>query len=187
MLCVLIGTGKSTFGMEVAISQGILKCISTDSVRQIMRTYDDAPALHRSSYSGDGDPVQSWKECSSVLQDSIDSLVGDAIKRGVSLVLEGVHIVPSDTIIERWTSHGGIAAGCVLTISDPLAHKEVILRRGEITKKGADQQMKAFSRIRIIQEEMIRLGKLHNWLLIEQRLEPDPIDQLTKVLTFGDV
>lgn len=173
--------------MEVAISQGILKCISTDSVRQIMRTYDDAPALHRSSYSGDGDPVTSWKECSDVLQDSIDSLVDDAIKRGVSLVLEGEHVVPSDQIIERWTAHGGIAVGCVLTITDPVAHKEVIIRRGEITKKGAEKKIKAFSRIRTIQEEMIRLGKLHKWLLMEQRLEPDLIDQLTKVLTYGEV
>ena len=32
------GTGKSTFGMEVAINQGVLKCISTDTIRQVMRT-----------------------------------------------------------------------------------------------------------------------------------------------------
>jgi len=29
------GTGKSTFGMSVALDQGILKCISTDTVRAV--------------------------------------------------------------------------------------------------------------------------------------------------------
>jgi len=47
------GTGKSTFGMHLALQLGILKCISTDTVRAVMRTYvspDISPALHRSSY-----------------------------------------------------------------------------------------------------------------------------------------
>ena len=28
------GTGKSTFGMSVALNQNILKCISTDTIRE---------------------------------------------------------------------------------------------------------------------------------------------------------
>lgn len=171
--------------MEVAISQGILKCISTDSVRQILRTFDSSPALHRSSYSGEGDPVENWKECCTVLESSIDNLVNDAIVRGVSLVLEGVHIVPSSKIIDRWIESGGIAAGCVLTITDSDTHRTLISRRGEITQKGANAQIKAFSRIRVIQEEMIRLGRLHKWILIEQKVEPDPIDQLKEVLSIS--
>lgn len=164
-----------------------------------MRTYDKAPALHRSSYSlpkplttdagvhtseiTNDDAVSSWRECCAVLEDSIDSLVSDAIKRGVSLVLEGVHIVPSEKIIKRWTDGGGVAVGCVLTIPDPVVHKGIILKRGEITKKGAVDQVTAFSRIRSIQEEMIRLGREHQWLMIEQRLEADPIDLVTSYLS----
>lgn len=44
------GTGKSTFGMSLALEQGILKCISTDTVRAVMRSYvpeSISPALHR--------------------------------------------------------------------------------------------------------------------------------------------
>jgi hypothetical protein len=47
------GTGKSTFGMSLALEQGILKCISTDTVRAVMRSYvpeSISPPLHRSSY-----------------------------------------------------------------------------------------------------------------------------------------
>lgn len=176
------GTGKSTFGMSIALNEGILKCISTDSVRQIMRTFDQTPALHRSSYSGNGDPVTQWLECCNVLEDSIESLVDDAIRRGVSIVLEGVHVVPSSKLIDKWTAAGGTALGCALVIQDADAHKDLIFRRGEITKKGAESQMKAFSRIRNIQSEMIRLAELHNWFLIEQKLEPDPIDIISELL-----
>ncbi len=107
------GTGKSTFGMEVAINQGILKCISTDTVRQVMRTdclvYSDnassktatvskstlydklcPPALFRSSYEGTGDAVEDWLEACKAVDSGIDAVVDDSIRRGVSLILEGV-------------------------------------------------------------------------------------------------
>eukprot|EP01035_Chromulina_nebulosa_P017581 gene17581-23151_t len=176
------GTGKSTFGMSLALSRGILRCISTDTIRQVMRTYDLSPALHRSSYSGNGDAIINWRECCEVLDDSIESVVSDAMKRGVSIVIEGVHVVPSNKLINNWRERGGKALGCVLTITDEAEHKKLISKRGEITRKGSDQQVKAFSRIRTIQSEMIRLAKLNNWLMIEQKVEPDPIDIVTELL-----
>lgn len=168
--------------MSLALGQGILRCLSTDSVRQVMRTFDKSPALHRSSYSGSGDAVTEWLECCQVLDESVNSLVDDAMNRGISLVMEGVHIVPNNNIVDRWVARGGRALGCLLTIKDEKAHRNLIYNRGEITTKGAEQQIKAFSRIRIIQDEMIRLAIQHKWLLIEQRLEPDPIDIVTEIL-----
>lgn len=176
------GTGKSTFGMSLALNQGILRCISTDSIRQVMRTFNDSAALHRSSYSGNGEPITQWRECCDVLGDSLQSLVKDAARRGVSIVVEGVHIVPDNTLLDLWRAQGGVALGCVLTIPDENAHRELIFKRGEITKKGAEQQMQAFSRIRHIQEEMIRLATRSNWLQIEQQLQPDPVEVIQQIL-----
>ena len=64
-----LSTGKSTFGMSLALEQGILKCISTDTVRAVMRSYvpeSISPPLHRSSYAssvddGTDNAVKSWK------------------------------------------------------------------------------------------------------------------------------
>lgn len=145
--------------MSIALSQGILRCIATDSIRQVMRSFDHSPALHRSSYSGEGDAILNWKECCEVLSGSVDGLVDDAIKRGVSILIEGVHLIPSSNLIQKWQNAGGVAVGCVLYISEADAHRQLILRRGEITKKGAEQQVVAFNRIRAIQDEMIKLGK----------------------------
>lgn len=184
------GTGKSTFGMSVALDQGILKCISTDTVRAVMRSFvgeDISPALHRSSYARarDGtDPVRSWMECCTTLHRSVEGLVDDAINRGQSLVLEGVHIVPSNDFIKKWEDSGGVALGCILKIEDAEAHKKMLRHRGFITGKGGaeEKKIKAFDRVRLIQDEMIRLAEESNWLLINQKLQPDPLEMIASKL-----
>ena len=180
------GTGKSTFGMSLALEQGILKCISTDTIRAVMRSYvpeSISPPLHRSSYGcasedGTDDPVKSWIETCKVLESSIEGLVVDAIRRGVSLVLEGVSIRPSKKYIDMFNEAGGTACGVLLVVSDNDRHKSLLNKRGFITGNinAEEHKLESFDRIRLIQDEMIRSAKESGWVLIEQRIEPDPLD-----------
>lgn len=180
------GTGKSTFGMSLALEQGILKCISTDTVRAVMRSYvpeSISPPLHRSSYApaaddATDDPVKSWIETCKVLDSSVQGLVDDAIQRGVSLVLEGVSIQPSRKWIDKFTAAGGTACGVLLVVSKEEVHKSLLLKRGFMTgNTGAEEmKLKSFDRVRLIQDEMIRSAKESGWVLIEQRVDPDPLD-----------
>lgn len=184
------GTGKSTFGMSVALDQGILKCISTDTVRAVMRSFvaeKVSPALHRSSYAQafDGDdPVRSWHETCNVLSASVESLIDDALDRGTSIVVEGVHVVPSRHFIDKWTAGGGVAMGCILQIRDEEKHKAQLRRRGFITgvAEAEEKKIKSFDRIRLIQEEMMLLAKESGWVQIEQRTAPDPLDLIAQEL-----
>ena len=184
--------------MSVALDQGILKCISTDTIRSTMRSFipeDISPALHRSSYapaSEDDDPVRSWKETCRVLEASVEELVNDALRRGVGLVLEGVSILPSDKMIKKWEDGGGVAVGCLLTVHKEETHKALLQRRGVSTGENSGQQqedetkIKSFNRIRLIQDEMIKLAEEANWLLIEQKVEPDPLEIIDSRLRAGD-
>lgn len=184
------GTGKSTFGMSVALDQGILKCISTDTVRAVMRSFvaeKVSPALHRSSYAEafDGDdPVRSWHETCNVLSASVESLIDDALDRGTSIVVEGVHVVPSRHFIDKWTAGGGVAIGCILQIRDEEKHKAQLRRRGFITgvAEAEEKKIQSFDRIRLIQEEMMLLAKESGWVQIEQRTAPDPLELLAQEL-----
>ena len=178
------GTGKSTFGMQVALSQSILRCVSTDTIREVTRTntLEPQPALMRSSYEGDGDPVEDWNDSCQVLSAGIDATVRDAMKRGTSLVLEGVHIQPSNNLIDAWRAQGGTALGVLLMIKDAEAHRSLIFRRGEVTKKGEEKKIKAFARIRKIQDAMFKAAVVNDLLLIEQKLAPDPIEIVTSLL-----
>jgi len=188
------GTGKSTFGMSVALDQDILKCVSTDTIRSVMRSFITdrvSPPLHRSSYapaSDHDDPVESWMETCSVLEASIEELVTDSIRRRQGLVLEGVSITPSSKLIEIWEAAGGVAAGCLLTVSNADTHKYLLRRRGEFSGEGSEQKVKdeekiaSFDRIRQIQDEMIKLAQESNWILMEQKIDPDPLDIIEKQL-----
>lgn len=184
------GTGKSTFGMSVALDQGILKCISTDTIRAVMRSFvakDVSPALHRSSYAeafeGD-DPVRSWRETCAVFSASVESLVDDAIARKVGLVVEGVHIIPDIKLIQKWEEAGGVATGCLLQVSNPETHKKLLKKRGFITGNVENEEKKinAYERVRAIQDEMMRLADDSGWLRIEQRTEPDPLEMVASKL-----
>eukprot|EP00563_Minutocellus_polymorphus_P001017 CAMPEP_0181038818 /NCGR_PEP_ID=MMETSP1070-20121207/10133_1 /TAXON_ID=265543 /ORGANISM="Minutocellus polymorphus, Strain NH13" /LENGTH=281 /DNA_ID=CAMNT_0023116617 /DNA_START=185 /DNA_END=1030 /DNA_ORIENTATION=- len=189
------GTGKSTFGMSVALDQGILKCISTDTIRATMRSFvasDVSPALHRSSYAPafDGDdPVRSWKETCKVLDASVHALVDDSMDRGTSIVVEGVHVVPSRELIEKWEAAGGVAIGVLLQIQDPDTHKRLLKKRGFITGNvGAEvKKLRGYDRVRTIQDEMMKLAKESGWLRIEQRTEPDPLDMVSARLYGVDL
>ena len=142
------------------------------------------PALHRSSYSGNSDPISDWRETCNVLSASIENLVDDCLRRGTSLVLEGVHVVPGDSLIKKWVASGGVAVGCVLHIPDSELHRKVIFQRGVQKTKGAEEHLNRFTRIRAINDEMVRLGSSNDWMLIEQRpiVEARPIDIINEKL-----
>lgn len=199
------GTGKSTFGMSCALEQGILKCISTDIVRAVMRSYipeEISPPLHRSSYASsasdedeDGttvdDPVKSWLETCKVLDSSVSGLVDDAIYRGASLVLEGVSIVPSRQYIDRFIANApggdGMACGVLLVVSDEERHRQLLRNRGVVTgnNEAEERKVRSFHRIRAIQDEMIRRANECGWTLIEQRGDLDPLDVVSEALYKG--
>ncbi|KAL3938668.1 MAG: hypothetical protein SGARI_001654 [Bacillariaceae sp.] len=187
------GTGKSTFAMSVALDQGILKCISTDTIRATMRSFvshDISPALHRSSFAEafEGDcAVRSWKETCSVLSPSVEGLIDDAMKRGTSIVVEGVHVIPNNELIKKWEDAGGVAVGVLLQIRNDDKHKGQLRKRGVMTgaHEAEEEKIAAFDRIRAIQDEMMRLAKENQWIQIEQRTAPDPLDLVGGALS-GD-
>jgi hypothetical protein len=59
-------------------------------------------------------------------------------------------------------------------------------------KAAEEKKLKSFDRVRLIQDEMIRSARENGWLLIEQRVDPDPLDvvadELSRVATcMGEI
>ena len=160
--------------------------ISTDTIRQVMRLdqVNTAPALYRTSYLGSDDPIVNWLECCDSVQHGIDAIVDDSIKRGTSLVLQGVLIKPDTKLIDNWKKSGGIAIGTVLSIQDENLHKQVITSRGVRNAAGAKSRLENFNRIRAIHDETVRLAEINNWLVLQQTpsLRPQNLDILNDVM-----
>lgn len=140
--------------------------------------------LAASTDDGTDDPVKSWIETCKVLESSVDSLIEDSIQRKVSLVLEGVSIYPHRKWIDKFVQAGGTACGVLLVVSKEETHKNLLLKRGFMTgNTGAEEKkLKSFDRVRLIQDEMVRSAKENGWVIIEQRVDPDPLDVVADAL-----
>ena len=95
------GTGKSTASVQLAADSNFSRLLSTDAIREIMRSCDEErsqPALHRSSFSrGDsGEPVIDWLETCQAVETGIVATIDRARREGIDLLIEGVHINPSE-------------------------------------------------------------------------------------------
>lgn len=166
------GTGKSTVAIKIAAKSNFSRVISTDVIREIMRaTTDDVndSALHRSSFSigESNDAILDWLDTCQALEKGIEATINRALREGIDLVLEGVHIVPSDRLIRGWIKSGGIAVGVIMAVSDEKKHESMIRSRDAYSFRNADRYIASFSRIRQIQDGLIERSKIASWPVVD--------------------
>ncbi len=121
-LIVLIGgttgVGKSTIATEVGSRLGITHIIPSDAIREVMRTLlsrELMPVLYRSSFdswkslrmpfSEKEDPViVGFKEQAEVVNVGLTAVVQRAVREGINMIIEGVHIVPGFMEFNRFNN-----------------------------------------------------------------------------------
>ena len=169
------GTGKSRLAHMVAHEMGFSRCVSTDTIREVLRvgrSPNDSHDLHRSSYShgSTGDPVNDWLDACDPILPGISAVIDRARSQGVDLVLEGVHLVPQSNWIRDWRESGGRAVGIYVTADTEAQHRGFILERESTSYRGSERYMMAFERIRAIQRAMMERGRLAEWVRIDPLL-----------------
>ncbi len=138
-LIVLIGgasgVGTSSIAFEVANRLGIRNMISTDMIREVMRkivSKELLPTIYESSYTAYRSlripPPPEFDEVLIGFRDHVDTVsigveavIERSLKEGISIVIEGVHIVPgfiSDDLVKRHN-----VSMFVLTLQDEEVHK----------------------------------------------------------------
>ena len=172
LLAGVNGVGKSTLSMEVANFLGIKRVVSTDSVREVLRSKIDSlesPELHRSTFSvgRHKHPIYDWEECSNILSESINSVIDKSRREGVDLILEGVHLKPDNEIIREWENAGGVAIGTILYVHNEENHKQMLISREKNTWRNAERYLSSFKTIRKIQDGILEIGKPLNWKTID--------------------
>jgi len=106
------GSGKSTTATAIASRLGIVRTQSTDMLREVMRVMIAErllPVLHRSSFdawraiahgetpatSSDEQLVDGFRAQADLIAVACEAVMQRAIRERVSLILEGVHVLPS--------------------------------------------------------------------------------------------
>lgn len=182
------GVGKSSTTLQLLRQREFSRNLSTDSIREVLRTTDPdhaRPALHRSSFSkgGTGEPVLDWMETCDELEHGIRATIDRARREGVDLLLEGVHVVPSARLLQRWQEEGGLAVGVLLRVEDAARHEAMLRKREETTWRRADRYIASLDRIRAIQEGLVERAKVAGWPIIDV----DRVNEVERILHHMDL
>ncbi len=129
------GTGTSSIAFEVAHRLGIRHMISTDMIREVMRKTSSPellPTIYESSYTAyrslriptppELDEVLiGFRDHVDTVSVGVEAVIERSITEGISIVIEGVHIVPG-FIREDLVSRSNVQM-FVLTLEDEEVHK----------------------------------------------------------------
>ena len=129
------GVGTSSIAFEVANRLGIRNMISTDMIREVMRkivSKEVLPTIYESSYTAYRSlripPPPELDEILIGFRDHVDTVsvgveavIERSLKEGISIVIEGVHIVPG-FIREDLVNKENVAM-FILTVEDENVHR----------------------------------------------------------------
>ncbi|HJR46338.1 MAG TPA: 2-phosphoglycerate kinase [Actinomycetota bacterium] len=162
------GVGKSTIATQLASRLGITRVVSTDAVREVLRsafTKEMFPTLYSSSFEADHEVRQpiphsgdrliiGFREQAAAVAVGAQALIDRAIAEGTDMILEGAHLVPG--FLEKVESDQAVIVPLLVTIDDEELHRSHFYRRGRDSGlRGQERYLNAFKKIRKIQKYMI--------------------------------
>ncbi len=170
------GVGKSVLAAELAYRLGIARVVSTDSVRQALRSLISAelsPVLHASSYAA-------WRaellpsEVASVkpkrkrvlrgfqtqvmqLATAVDAIIDRHVTEATSLVIEGIHLVPGLSP-RKLAVQDAVVVQLIMSVADADDHRENFGRREQSTlmRRPSARYLEHFAEIRMLQGFLIQ-------------------------------
>tara|TARA_B100000767_G_C19632065_1_gene478677 strand:+ start:289 stop:951 length:663 start_codon:yes stop_codon:yes gene_type:complete len=183
------GVGKSTTAVKIANEHSFARLLSTDAIREIMRTVDttDNPALHRSSFSRgeSGDAVLDWQDTCKAVESGIFATIERARREGIDLILEGVHLEPSSRLLRTWQDSGGIAIGIVMHVEDEAQHTSFLKQRESHSFRNADRYISALPQMRSIQESLKEKARLVDWNTLDPTRVKDTLERVSHWLDLA--
>jgi 2-phosphoglycerate kinase len=157
------GVGKSTIATQLAARLGIVRVVATDAVREVMRAMFSErlmPTLYRSSFeAGEAlrEPptrdavVVGFREQVSAVAVGLDALLERAAVEGMSMILEGAHVVPGFFEIEDRQDRV-LAVPVIVTVEDEDVHRSHFLARSvDHVHRPAARYLQGFDSIRRVQ------------------------------------
>ena len=169
------GSGKSTVSSELAYRLDISRHQSTDMMREIIRSYlspQMVPTLMYSSFEawrglpgsidGSGAAIENqvvtgFLSQFSAMKLALEATINRAIEERHHLILEGVHVVPTELNLE-------VTAGEAIVIPIMLASMKKELLRKQLKRRGREKNQRQSSHYL---ENLDDIWGLQSWLLDE--------------------
>lgn len=191
------GVGTSSMAFEIANHLGISNMISTDMIREVMRkiiSKDLSPVIHQSSYNAYkamrvpsppefDEVIAGYKNHIDTISVGVDAVIERALTEGISIVVEGVHIVPGfirQDLLDRKN-----VVLFTLQVSDPEVHKGRFYSRSRQmwARRPLQKYLDNFSSIRKIQKYIVMQSQKYNVTVIENIDLSTTVDYIIKDIT----
>ncbi|MDI6689841.1 MAG: 2-phosphoglycerate kinase [Actinomycetota bacterium] len=190
------GVGKSTIATEIAHRLGITRIVSTDAIREVMRVVlskELMPALYESSFSAwqslrvplpsASDPVIiGFREQTVAVTVGVKAIIERAIREGLNMVIEGIHIAPGFLDAEYFKN--AFVVHIIIAVEDEDLHRSHFYIR-EIETEGFrpfERYRANFGNIRKIGEYIEELAKQHNTPIISSRNLDSTVSEVLEVI-----
>jgi 2-phosphoglycerate kinase len=157
------GVGKSTLATQLSARLGIVRVVATDAVREVMRaTFSEKlmPTLYRSSFEAGQvlrEPptrdavVAGFRDQTAVVAVGIDALIQRAAVEGMSMIIEGAHVVPGFLELES-RSDRILAVPAIVTVEDEEVHRSHFTTRSiDHADRPSVRYLRGFDDIRRVQ------------------------------------
>lgn len=159
------GVGKSTVATQLAARLGITRIVSTDAIREVMRSIFSErilPTLHQSSFDAHralrgpvprtADPVVvGFQEQVRAVAVGVEALIERSVVEATDLIIEGAHLVPG--FIGGGWEEKAVVVPLVITVDDEELHRSHFFLRGQDSKlRNVDRYLTSFANIRKVQK-----------------------------------
>ena len=157
------GVGKSTLATQLAARLGIVRVVATDAVREVMRaTFSEKlmPTLYRSSFEAGQalrEPptrdavVAGFREQTAVVAVGLDALIERAAVEGMSMIIEGAHVVPGFIDVGS-RSDRILAVPAIVTVEEDEVHRSHFTTRSiDHAERPSMRYQRGFDDIRRVQ------------------------------------
>jgi len=191
------GTGKSSLSVEIAHRLGITRVIGTDTIREIMRgmfSSDLLPALYESSYSvwktlerpplGEAaDPViNAFQEQAQRVNVGVRAILNRAIKENLSMIIEGVHILPEPCPAEL-LEKALVIQILICSQVEEIHRNRFINRWQESVNRTPHKYLENFESIRRIQDVLVAKGRENGIFTVDNLDYDDSVTSIIRYLT----
>ena len=190
------GTGKSSLSVEISHRLGITRVIGTDTIREIMRgmiSRELLPSIHESSYAvwrrfkrtfGEkADPVLgAFQEQTARVSVGVNAIMHRAIKENLSMVIEGVHVVPV-TVPREFSEKAIIIQVLICTLQEDMHRHRFIGRGEEARERNSKKYLKNFESIRKIQKALIEKAKQNKIFTVDNVDFDETVGSIIQFLT----
>ncbi|HEX9712255.1 MAG TPA: AAA family ATPase [Actinomycetota bacterium] len=169
------GVGKSTVATLLAARLGIVRVISTDAIREVMKgtvAQEFMPTLYRSSFDS-ADVVRQkspraedailvgFRDQVAAVAVGVKALIERAVTEGTDVIIEGAHIVPGFVDLEAFADRAVIVPLVVHVEDEDLHRSHFYVRAGDSRGRPVERYLAHFDNIRKIQKYIKSLALQH--------------------------